>query len=248
MRRGMFALGIVFMVLAGALIVVSLDIMKPELVADSDVFERIPDHNHGSQYWLTPDNRYAGSEVRTFIMFDVDIPTNITIDSAEFAIWIYMGEGNVSVHKVLGEWGEYEITWNNQPAFDPTPIDSNFDWTKNPVKFDITSLAKEWQSGGANYGLTLVADDNSRATFYSKANESLHPSLRIRYTDDEGQKKQVDIDDDDIDTTDTTTGQKTQNDIISDMLVGTDSVLILSVVGGLVILGMVMIFFSRKGD
>ena len=86
----------------------------------------------------------------------------------------------VCAHRILQPWKEFAVTWDNQPLFDPDPVDCT---TVSPgqfgeIKFHIRSLVEDWYSGcAANNGLMLIGNEevNSLVGFYS----SEHPDSRL---------------------------------------------------------------------
>ena len=129
--------------------------------------------------WQVP-----GGEKRAYLKFNLP---KVSCKRATLRLYLYnIGGSNsatLGVYRVLESWSEGtdtyhsgqvektakpgEITWNNQPAFDPHPI-AVF---KPPaevnrwVSVDITPLVNMWLSGRPNYGLMI------------KMVESPHPGL-----------------------------------------------------------------------
>lgn len=84
------------------------------------------------------------------------------------------------VYKVIGDWSELNVTWNNRPAIDPTPIGSKvihagyFGW----VEIDLDYVDYTWDQG-----LLLKCDEpfNSLIGFYSReySDSSYWPQLQV---------------------------------------------------------------------
>jgi hypothetical protein len=129
-------------------------------------------------------------DYRSLVQFDLCslccnfIPPNSEICYAYLVLDIYRNEVpydiQVCAHRILQPWKEFAVTWDNQPLFDPDPVDCT---TVSPgqfgeIKFHIRSLVEDWYSGcAANNGLMLIGNEevNSLVGFYS----SEHPDSRL---------------------------------------------------------------------
>ena len=60
----------------------------------------------------------------------------------------------VEVHKVLNEWDQSTITWENQPAIDPLVEDFKVTKYSGYYKWEITDLVRDWYTSG-NTGMVL---------------------------------------------------------------------------------------------
>jgi hypothetical protein len=164
--------------------------------------------NWGAYNIFTAGWHPVGGESRAYLKFDLSGIDPKSVDKATLRLFHYHTGGNNSlslgVHRVTGTWqeggGTYhsgkvekpaapgEISWVNQPSFDPRPL-AYF----NPgpgvnkwVEVDITPLVKQWLSGVPNNGLVLKATGNlthntpiSVYGFYSREDKdkSKHPVL-----------------------------------------------------------------------
>ena len=115
-----------------------------------------------------------GGEKRSYFRFD--LPEISPVSRAILRLYHYhtAGTGTLSlcVHRVTSPWkegrGNYpspaeprpgDLTWENQPSFDPRPV-SCFCPGKNPGKWmdvDITDLVNAWLRGVPNYGFVVLS-------------------------------------------------------------------------------------------
>lgn len=90
------------------------------------------------------------------------------------------GTGTVYVRRVLADWGEYTITWNNQPSLSGTLYSFSVGTGWNEV--NITGLVQDWSEGTyPNYGLALTTVPTDHwFKFYSRGTGS-PPELVLTY-------------------------------------------------------------------
>ena len=115
-----------------------------------------------------------GGEKRTYLKFDLSGFASQNVGKATLKLFHYhTGGGNavaLGVHRVTNPWqegvgtykpatiaGPSEITWVNQPSFDPTPeLGFNPGEGSNKwIELDITPLVKSWLAGEPNFGLVI---------------------------------------------------------------------------------------------
>ncbi|MCP4185459.1 MAG: DNRLRE domain-containing protein [Hyphomicrobiales bacterium] len=184
----------------------------------------------------------GGGEKRAYLKFDLSNINPGSFEKATLKLFhIHTGGGNavaLGVHRVTSPWVEGndtyhsgqnekpavdgEITWVNQPSFDPTPI-LGFNPGKGInkwIELDITSLVKAWLSGVPNHGLVIKAQGplkgkpQSQYGFRSREFKQAdkHPVLVLSNTSSNAHDNSVDVDgkitlepdriDDDLDTND----------------------------------------------
>ncbi|KUG03937.1 flagellar hook-length control protein flik [hydrocarbon metagenome] len=84
------------------------------------------------------------------------------------------------VHKVLGSWSELNVTWNNRPAIDPTPIGSI---VINAGFFGFIDINLDHFADCLDHGILLKCDEpfNSLLGFYSRefSDSSFWPQLTV---------------------------------------------------------------------
>ena len=61
---------------------------------------------------------------------------------------------------VTADWGETQVTWNNQPGTGSTQADAAIGTISGLYNWDVTALAQAWQAG-RNYGLELRGPEGS---------------------------------------------------------------------------------------
>lgn len=140
---------------------------------------------------LDPDGRI----VRSLIKFDLsDLPANAAVLSAELrvyykAYWDYPDRARtVTAHRIIGDWTELEVTWNNKPslgtAYGSVDIPANEDWGWRGL--DVRDLVQGWVNGSiANQGVMLCGPeasgaDSSWRSFYTREG-AYAPQLVISY-------------------------------------------------------------------
>lgn len=141
----------------------SLDRSK---IYDAHVSEGYPTSNYYESFILKTGNGAYSKKNRTFISFDLPmLSAGDLITDAYLSLHLILdntSNAQVNVHKVLGDWGSDNITWNNQP-------DSNFESIEDyqimdgsigtGFNWNITDIVKDWYSSENNYGLMLKNND-----------------------------------------------------------------------------------------
>ncbi len=159
------------------------------------IAEWYPDANF-AEYDSLYVSRYLqeGDSYRSLLYFDVkSVPATSTIVKAELILYLYRNEVTecieVTAQRLLNNWCQCEVTWNNCPAFDNC-VDGEIHIQENTarctVKMDITSLASGWYDGSIpNNGLILIGNElvNSLVAFRSRnwPDSSTWPQLRVEY-------------------------------------------------------------------
>ncbi|NLB89190.1 MAG: DNRLRE domain-containing protein [Syntrophomonadaceae bacterium] len=168
-------------------------------VKDAYVAEFYPDENFGcSPYLFTNRFQGCGDIYRTYIKFDLcsllcnQIPPNSTIKHASLWFPLFRNEvpesnNTLYVYRVIQDWDEHLITWNNQPitaliADGSTVVTPSDDF----IYIDITHLVNWWYNGlYPNFGLQLRCDEDfdSLLGFFSKEypNSDYWPRLTVWY-------------------------------------------------------------------
>jgi cell division septation protein DedD len=130
---------------------------------------------------------YSGKmdERRLLVWFDIAaLPANAIVDSAllEMMQTRASGAGSYAIwpYQVTGAWGEYTVTWENQPgaisAGDP-PATVN---AVNGVKtWDITRIVQAWQAGAPNHGILLLGDGTTVGARVYASRESQYAPGRL---------------------------------------------------------------------
>ena len=166
--------------------------------ADAMIISNNPNLRYGSDPHLDL-SKTSTRKIRDLIRFDLSsIPSNATITSATFSIYLY-GCGSLSqtvddlnIARITSDWEEYEVTWNTHK--------SKFDMSSTLSKtapcslnnqyhdFDIASFVENWRNGTwPNYGVGLYGKENSGASwikyFYGREHPANKPpKLVLTYT------------------------------------------------------------------
>jgi len=165
--------------------------------------------NFGTVATITLFDSIQGSYWKSwaYLQFDVsNLPPSYQVSEARLVVnqvfaanyypWPEGATTNV-VQTPLGPWDEMTLTWDNQPALDPTieasvviPMPARFPFiSEREVSLDITDLYMGWRSGAReNYGLVYRQDQefvaNGVANYVhtsDHADEALWPRLEIDY-------------------------------------------------------------------
>ncbi|WP_255067401.1 DNRLRE domain-containing protein [Lacihabitans sp. LS3-19] len=166
---------------------------------DSDVASIVPDNNYGQNDHMDP---YAWTQngilniKRNYLKFDLSyLPQNVIIDSAVLTLFFgqslidiapmftgHEGDNVLEVERVLSNWSENTITWNNMPNVTSTnkvviPKASN---PKQNYSINVTNLLKDILETN-NYGFMIKhqVETPYKITPFSTS-ESLDPNLRPR--------------------------------------------------------------------
>ena len=138
---------------------------------------------------------------RALLHFDFSsIPSNAIILDAKLDLFAYgpvgsypghSGSANSSyIERVINNWSENTVTWNNQPAT-TTSNQVLLNGTTNPtldyLNIDITQITQDIIQAGTNNGiiLKLLAENPTNLLFFCSkdhVDSSKHPKLKISYS------------------------------------------------------------------
>jgi hypothetical protein len=156
------------------------------------------DENYGDDIllyvWKLPT-----SKARTLVKFNLSsIPTNATIDSATFSIYLtscgrYSQTINdFNIARITAGWQENTVTWNSHKnKFDMASAlnkTASCDATGGYLNYNVKTFVRNWLgSAYSNYGLGLYGDEGASESwekiFYSREYENNKPpKLKIIYT------------------------------------------------------------------
>lgn len=81
---------------------------------------------------------------RTLVEFSLaGIPGGASIDSATLKLYAFsdIAAGRTyQVHRITGAWTEMGVTWNNQPAVSPTPVEGDSPTVGGFWEIDVTDI------------------------------------------------------------------------------------------------------------
>lgn len=176
---------------------------------DAFIYDLLPDRNLGTHAdFMASAWTNGGSPVvvRSIIKFDFSsIPKNAAIDSVRLSLYSYYsplnkchstldGSNLCFLQKVISDWNEEDVTWNNQP---PTTTKNqgillaSQNEIQNYLNIDVTALTKEMiKNSSTNFGfmIKLEKEEYYRSMVFASsdnANPNLHPKLDIYYTVEE---------------------------------------------------------------
>jgi hypothetical protein len=178
---------------AGSKKVIGSDIVSIYPIADSFVNETSPDTNYcGETLLKIKCDNYSGY---AYILFDLSsIPSNAIIISAD--LWLTLtdiggyGEWGVTIGAHYcpdNSWSETEITWNNKPAFNTKPTDTEGFWLVWLPSTDSWNITADVQTAfGLDKKLTEVIKFEEPKTVwgwaYFRSREASGVRLEIEYT------------------------------------------------------------------
>ena len=164
---------------------------------DSFVLSAVPDDNYGDFTYGSIGSFAVLPPVfgRGYFQYDLStIPSTAVVTSANFAL--YKEEGGLAnlplgLYKVLEEWDEAVITWNNQPLCSTESEYTRTIYSGSAVGYkywyNLADLVQGWLDGSiANYGMMIGDADESSpdilVVFASSENtEQYRPKLTINY-------------------------------------------------------------------
>ncbi len=152
-------------------------------VADADVYaysyRNWNKANSGSAVTITAGYHPQGGEKRVYMRFE--LPEVQRVEKAVLRLYQYYAGGQpyhrLGVFRVTAPWQEGtgtshygqdeptaksgEISWVNQPTFDPDPVIAFQppETSNTRIGIDITGLVNQWLAGTPNYGLVLKVAD-----------------------------------------------------------------------------------------
>ncbi len=119
---------------------------------------------------------------------------SISVDSAFLEVYENLiGDTGVvfGVYRILADWDEATVIWNNRPAWGSYAHDTIItDYSTGWWSFDITNLVQDWlDEVYPNYGVSIThpgggcSPSRVCASEYSPVDPALCPKLTIVYTE-----------------------------------------------------------------
>ncbi|WP_258099928.1 DNRLRE domain-containing protein [Marinoscillum pacificum] len=167
----------------------------------------MPDNNYGDYedihlYSWTVNGSFETHHV--LIDFDLsDLPENAIIDAAYLSLFynntsVYRisyhphnsGNNTFSVNRVLEDWNEMTVTWNNKPEIseeDQVIVENRPGDEIDYDNIEVTELVKDmYANPSSNHGLLIKHDVEAvyKVAFFASSehpNESLRPKLEVYY-------------------------------------------------------------------
>lgn len=156
-----------------------------------------PDIEPGNQrnLYLGYDTWYNKYRTRIYIKFNLpSLPSGAQVDSAQAQLYQYTqecsGSYGVTAYEITSSWGEWDLTWNNQPSKGGSVGTASFGCSEGWKSIDITGLVRDWYGGQTNRGVTIWANNeyNSGGIFWAKDCTAAqcpgqqHPRLKVTYS------------------------------------------------------------------
>lgn len=138
-----------------------------------------------------------GDSYRSLLQFDLNaIPPACTIEKAELKLNLYRNEvaganTMLNVHRLLNNWSQPEVNWENQPPFDyssDVSLSISSNEQAGPISINITHLARGWYDGSIpNSGLLLMGDETENALMAFSSKDYVYnsewPRLIVHFVD-----------------------------------------------------------------
>ena len=176
-----------------------------ESMEDADVSSIAPNANYSNNEFMNP---YAWTQdgilnvKRNYLKFDLsNIPQGAVIDSAYLSLYFgqklldlnplfsgHSGENQLEIQRVLAEWSENTITWNNKPATSTSNVLSVPKFTnlkQNYLNINVTNLVSDMvQNGNFGFMIKHQLEVPYKITVFATSesvNASLRPKLNVYY-------------------------------------------------------------------
>src|SRR5207302_410764 len=148
------------------------------LVADAHVNSALPDTNSGAI-----SNLNVGDGYSALLQFDLSvIPAGTMagqVSKAVLRLYVNRADaaGTVALAPVTASWGEYSVTYTNQPATGAAAMSFQVSGAGQFVTIDVTSLVQGWlTTPSTNNGVELTSN-SAVVQFDSKENDlTAHPA------------------------------------------------------------------------
>lgn len=166
--------------------------------ADAQVVEGYPTSNYGDKTYMYVGSSPSGYEdERTWVKFDLtgQLPPGATITSAKLLLYCWRSDGPTTIeataHAAQDGWTEGAITWNTQPSFTVTALDTQTLTAGDEARWfswDVTGHVQTEYAGDGIVSVMVKAspEDQSSISSYGfdgkEYSSSIAPRLRIEYT------------------------------------------------------------------
>ena len=162
-------------------------IFQPSDGFDVTLRKANPDNNYGDNTNLVTGTQIAGDS-NGLIKFNLNSLPN-TVIKVTLNLYNIYGSGHAyngltKIYKVLSDWNEHTVTWNNQPTYESNATaNKTITNTNGWVSIDITTLYKSWKTNSTNYGMLIDTEGTGYppGRFYTSdyTEESMKPYLEI---------------------------------------------------------------------
>ena len=165
--------------------------------ADAQVVEGTPSSNYGStNYMYVGSGSSSFEDERIWVKFDLSdqLPSGATITSAKLLLYCWRSDGPTTIeataHAATDGWTETGITWDAQPSFTATSLDTQTLTAGDEDRWFSWDVTSHVQTEYADDGIVSVVvkanpEDQSSASSYGfdgkEYSSSIAPRLRIEY-------------------------------------------------------------------
>lgn len=130
---------------------------------DAESWEANPDDNYNGTMWV---GRWDNGAQRAHLFFDLlaTIPPGAQITQAEFEFYVYQdiyGSFPIVITRILEDWDDDDLTWNNQPNIDPSGVAHSSPTSSGWNTRDVTDVIQEIVDSGMNYGIVVRKQDEN---------------------------------------------------------------------------------------
>ncbi|EET88704.1 hypothetical protein CcarbDRAFT_0830 [Clostridium carboxidivorans P7] len=153
--------------------------------------------NFGKSDSLLIGSSSSGNDYyKTLLKFDISsIFSKVSIVRVLLRLYVYKkdkaGRQEVTAYKLLENFKEMEVNWNNQPSHDEIGYNSMLtDGNLNGYfDIDVTSIVKQWLNNKteAVHGIEVIASESASSFIWFRSREytqaSMWPSLIVEYDD-----------------------------------------------------------------
>lgn len=160
--------------------------------ADATIKSGSPSGNFGGVDWPL-DLQYAGggraiTNMLLHFNLSAGLPAGATIDAAQLQVRLNSGTGvssiTVGAYTVMGNWGEYSVTWNTKPESGWPSASAQVGTTQGWATWDATTIARMWLAG-SNDGVELRGPASGADWYRTFTNRHLgeaQPRLVVTYS------------------------------------------------------------------
>lgn len=145
-------------------------------ILDTYVTENSPNSNYYGLEFISTGNGETSGTNYTLVKF-TDLPSIGPASMIQYAglrlakLSTSTYTSYVSAHEITDSWSSSTVTWTNKPSYNSQVEDYQQIGLASGVDYfwDITRVAKQWYTGGSNYGILLqdMASANNYKQFYS---------------------------------------------------------------------------------
>lgn len=191
MRKSLFLLILVPFILSLMIGSVSCGTQKVYPSDDCDVDKSAPDYCWDT-FWLDVRN-HSVLEFRSWLKFSV--PSGLTIEKAELYLYLnslaFPDYTNITVQGSANTtWTEETITWNNQPSYNASFLDSKIVYADEIwYSWDVTANVT---SGSTSTFVMIAVTYHPMACFDDKEHDN-SPYLKLTLAEGEGEEEGADI-------------------------------------------------------